>query len=203
MWSDDGIAIRLPDSDAVPPTDLIADRRRTISTTCCSSGWRRARCSPPASARTRRARCCCRGAGPGQRTPLWQQRLKAHDLQQVAKSVRIVPDHARDLPRGALRRVRGAAPEAAAGVDRDRAGAAGRGRVERSRRRLPARCCSTTSRATCTRATRPRPSGGRRRSQLDRALLAELLAADDLRELLDAEAIAEVEAELQGDRPRA
>ena len=33
---------------------------------------------------------------------------------------------------------------------------------------------------------------------LDRALLAELLAADDLRELLDADAIAEVEAELQG-----
>ncbi len=33
---------------------------------------------------------------------------------------------------------------------------------------------------------------------LDRALLAELLAADDLRELLDAEAIAEVERELQG-----
>src|SRR5262249_19133717 len=32
---------------------------------------------------------------------------------------------------------------------------------------------------------------------LDRSLLAELLAADDLRELLDAEAIEEVEAELQ------
>ena len=41
-------------------------------------------CSPHASASARRAPCCCRGARPGKRQPLWQQRQRAAQLLQVA-----------------------------------------------------------------------------------------------------------------------
>ena len=82
-WSDDGIAIRLPDSDAAPPTDLIAvppDDLDDLLVTRVSQ-------SPLFAGRFRenaaRALLLPRRR-PGIRMPLWQQRLKAHDLQQVA-----------------------------------------------------------------------------------------------------------------------
>ena len=67
IWSDDGIAIRLPEGDA--PLDgiealLFPDAGR-------ARGPRRRpavdarRCSPAGSARTPPGRCCCRAAGPG------------------------------------------------------------------------------------------------------------------------------------------
>ena len=67
IWSDDGIAIRLPDSEValegVGPAAVPGPRggrgpRRL-------AGRRRRRCSRRASARTRRGRCSCRAAGPG------------------------------------------------------------------------------------------------------------------------------------------
>ena len=84
MWSDDGIAIRLPDSDAVPPTDLIAVPPGDLDELLLD----RVAQSPMFAARFRenaaRALLLPRRR-PNMRTPLWQQRLKAHDLQQVAK----------------------------------------------------------------------------------------------------------------------
>src|SRR3954453_19209744 len=91
------------------------------------------------------------------------------------------------------------------------------------RRRSPARCCSTTWPPTCTRATRPTRNGGggRWRSSrgcwarpsaeggwalsLDRELLRELLGQEELRDLIDPAALADVEADLQraSDRTRA
>ena len=65
MWADDGIALRLPDSDSAAAGRPDRDRRPTSWTTCCSSASRRARSSPPASARTPPARCCCRAAARG------------------------------------------------------------------------------------------------------------------------------------------
>jgi ATP-dependent Lhr-like helicase len=61
----------------------------------------------------------------------------------------------------------------------------------------PRRCSSAGSGPTCTRATRRWPSAGRRRCPLDRELLAELLGAGELRELLDADVLANLELELQ------
>ena len=100
---------------------------------------------------------------PGQRTPLWQQRLKAQSLLEVARpygSFPIVLETYReclqdvfDLPalRGHPARLShpGARPR--------------RGRDRRPPRRWPPRSSSTTSRRTCTRTTRPPPSGARRR----------------------------------------
>ena len=56
IWSDDGIAFHLPDSDAPPATDLLLLSRRS-STSSCSRRWGRRRSSARASARTPRAPC--------------------------------------------------------------------------------------------------------------------------------------------------
>ena len=56
IWSDDGIALHLPDADAAPAVDeLLLDPQAWRSS--CWPRWGRARCSAPASARTRLARC--------------------------------------------------------------------------------------------------------------------------------------------------
>ena len=84
LWADDGIAIRLPDSDTPPPVDLIAIPPDDLDDLLID----RVSESPLFAARFRenaaRALLIPRRR-PGQRTPLWQQRLKAHDLQQVAQ----------------------------------------------------------------------------------------------------------------------
>jgi ATP-dependent Lhr-like helicase len=59
---------------------------------------------------------------------------------------------------------------------------------------LPPRCCSTTSPPTCTRGTRRTPSAA---PPLDRELLRELLGQEELRELIDAGALAALEADLE------
>jgi ATP-dependent Lhr-like helicase len=56
IWSDDGIAIHLPDADAAPPSDLVLiDPRRSRSWSSTKSATRRS--SAHASARTPRGRC--------------------------------------------------------------------------------------------------------------------------------------------------
>ena len=83
MWSDDGIALRLPDADAPPPLDLMLIAPDELDDLLLSQ----IASSPLFAGRFRenaaRALLIPRRR-PGQRTPLWQQRLKAHDLQQVA-----------------------------------------------------------------------------------------------------------------------
>ena len=71
-----------------------ASRRRPIRRCCCRMPTRsrrwccgssdRRRSLPRASAKRPRARCSCPAAGPGMRTPLWQQRKRASDLLAVA-----------------------------------------------------------------------------------------------------------------------
>ena len=57
----------------------------TTSRSWSSRRWAAPRCSEPASARTRPGPLIPRRR-PGQRTPLWQQRLKAQSLLQVARN---------------------------------------------------------------------------------------------------------------------
>ena len=83
-----------------------SSRSPTSSRSSSSARSRAARCSPRASARTRRGRSSCRAAGPGTRTPLWQQRQRAADLLAVASPLRQLPDPRRDVPRGPLGRLR-------------------------------------------------------------------------------------------------
>ena len=161
------------------------------------TGSPKSACSRPVSGENAARALLLPRRRPNMRTPLWQQRLKGARSAAGRQALRLVSDHARDLPRGALRRVRGAAAKAAAPGDRQRPGAAGRGRVGTAL----AVCQLSAVRLHRKLHVRGRRSGRRTADEtltLDRALLAELLAADDLRELLDAEAIAEVNTELQG-----
>src|ERR671926_188910 len=84
IWSDDGIALHLPDADAPPPTDdIIVDPDEVEELVVAELGG-----SALFGARFRenaaRALLIPRRR-PGERTPLWQQRLKAQGLLQVAR----------------------------------------------------------------------------------------------------------------------
>ena len=196
MWSDDGIALRLPDADEPPPLELIAIAPEDLDDLLVE----RVASSPLFAGRFRenaaRALLIPRRR-PGQRTPLWQQRLKAHDLQQVAVkhgSFPIVLETYRELLadvfevpalRGLLQRI-------------------GRGEVRlievESERPSPFASSLLFDYIATYMYEGDAPVAERRAQalQLDRALLSELLSAGDLRELLDAEAISEVESELGG-----
>ena len=164
IWSDDGIVLHLPDLDAEEAEALCRSAaellmlepeevEQAVTAELGGSALFGARFRENAA----RALLIPR-AYPGKRTPLWQQRLKAQNLLEVARRyadfpivletyrecLRDVldvpgledaaarPAHARDLARG--------------GRDPDRLA------------RLPPRCCSTTSPPTCTRATPRAPS---------------------------------------------
>jgi ATP-dependent Lhr-like helicase len=84
IWSDDGIALHLPDADVPPPTDdlILApeDLQELVVTEVGQSALFGARFRENAA----RALLIPRRR-PGERTPLWQQRLKAQGLLQVAR----------------------------------------------------------------------------------------------------------------------
>ncbi|HEY6151874.1 MAG TPA: DEAD/DEAH box helicase, partial [Gaiellaceae bacterium] len=84
IWSDDGIAIHLPDADAPPPIDdVLLDPgeveelvTRELGDTALFGARFRENAGRALLIPRRR---------PGERTPLWQQRLKAQSLLQVAR----------------------------------------------------------------------------------------------------------------------
>ncbi len=196
MWSDDGIAIRLPDSDTVPPTDAIAIAADDLDDLLLE----RVAASPMFAARFRenaaRALLLPRRR-PNARTPLWQQRLKAHDLQQVARrygSFPIMLETYREVLSDVFE-----VPRLKQLLDSIATGAVRLVEVESAH---PSPFASSLLfdyiASYMYEGDAPAAERHMQTLTLDRALLAELLAADDLRELLDADAIAEVEAELQG-----
>ena len=84
IWSDDGIALHFPDADQPPPlSDLLLDPdevEELVLQELAQSALFGSRFRENAS----RALLIPRRR-PGQRTPLWQQRLKAQSLLQVAR----------------------------------------------------------------------------------------------------------------------
>ena len=196
LWSDDGIALHFPDSDAPPsarrpPARPGRDRG--------ASSWpssRSPRSSARASARTPPERCSSRAAGPGQRTPLWQQRLKAQSLLQVARRYPQFPivletyreclQDVFDLP--ALRRIlQGIQTRELDLVEVETASAS-------------PFASSLLFDYVATYMYEDDTPPEERRAQalsLDRDLLRELMGVEELRELLDAGAIEQVEASLR------
>ena len=187
-----------------PPIDLVRDRRPTSSRTWCSSG---SRSSPLFAGRFRenaaRALLLPRRR-PGQRTPLWQQRLKAHDLQQVAvkygsfpivlETYREVLSDVFELP--ALRELLARA--------RPRRGAA----WSRSSPTRPSPFATLAAvrlhRHLHVRGRRARwPSGGRRRSRSTGRCWPSCCRPTTCASCSTPSAIAEVEGELQRRRARA
>ena len=198
IWSDDGIALHFPDAD-VPPTasELLIEPGEIEDLVVAELGdtalfGARFRENAARSLLIPRRR-------PGERTPLWQQRLKAQSLLQVARrygSFPVVLETYReclqdvfDLP--ALRTV-------LTGIQTRRLDL-----VEVETGTASPFSSSLPFDYVATYVRRRTPPAERRAQalSLDRDLLRELLGQEELRDLLDPDALEEVERQLRG-RPR-
>ncbi|MFO7573265.1 MAG: helicase-related protein, partial [Gaiellaceae bacterium] len=194
LWSDDGIALHFPDADAPPAVaDLLIDPDEIEELVLAELGQ-----SALFGARFRenasRALLIPRRR-PGQRTPLWQQRLKAQGLLQVARRYPQFPivletyreclQDVFDLP--ALRGIlRGLSTRELDLVEAETASAS-------------PFASSLLFEYVATYMYEDDTPPAERRAQalsLDRDLLRELMGIEELRELLDAGAIEQVEASL-------
>ena len=195
LWSDDGIAIRLPESEErIPVEDLLFDPdeieelvvARLPGTALFTTMFREA--AARALLLPRRT--------PGRRTPLWQQRQRGADLLEVASRHPTFP----------------ILLEATREVLRDVFDVPGLKEVlgDVRARRIHVVPVDTTRSSPFAQSLLFRwvsvymyeadaPMAERRAAalSLDRELLRELLGAEDLRELIDPVALAELELELQ------
>ncbi|MBV9213215.1 MAG: DEAD/DEAH box helicase [Actinobacteria bacterium] len=195
IWSDDGIVVHLPDADEPPPADVVLidpdELEDLVVRELGSSALFGARFRENAA----RALLLPR-AYPGKRTPLWQQRLKAQSLLEVAKSYGQFPI-VLETYRECLRDVH----DLPALQDL----------LRRLHRREISLVEVETARASPFASSLlfdyvatymyegDTPNAERRAAalSLDRDLLRELLGQEELRELIDPQALAEVEASLQ------
>jgi ATP-dependent helicase Lhr and Lhr-like helicase len=201
IWSDDGIVVHLPDADEPPSSDLVMVEPDVVEDLVV----RELSASALFGARFRenaaRALLLPR-ARPGKRTPLWQQRLKAQSLLEVAKrygQFPIVLETYReclrdvlDLP-GLEELLRGLHTRELSLVE-----------VE-TQRASPFASSLLFDYVATYMYEGDTPNAERRAAalSLDRELLRELLGQEELRELIDPDALAEVEADLQRTSERA
>jgi ATP-dependent Lhr-like helicase len=196
LWTDDGIAMHLPEVESPPSLDDLMLEPEEVEPLVAAQ--------LPASAlfaarfRENAARSLLLPRRrPGQRTPLWQQRMRSAGLLQVAGQFPDFPILAEtwrevmtdyfDMPAllALLRAIRSREIRVVA-VDTERAS--------------PFASSLLFSYVAEFMYAGDAPLAERRAQALtlDRELLAELLGSEDLRELLDPDAIAAVELELQG-----
>ncbi|HKT43789.1 MAG TPA: DEAD/DEAH box helicase [Gaiellaceae bacterium] len=199
IWSDDGIAFHLPEADAPPATDQLLLAPDELDELVIAEVGQTALFGARFRENAARALLIPRRR-PGERTPLWQQRLKAQGLLQVARkyaSFPIVLETYReclqdvfDLP--ALKKLlHGLQTREIDLVD-----------VETSSASPFAASLLFDYIATYMYEDDTPPAERRAQAlSLDRELLKELLGQEELRELIDVDALAEVEASL-GPKPR-
>jgi len=196
MASDDGIVVRLPETDADPPgADLFAFDPDEIDDLVT------AEVGGSALFASRFRECAARALllprrDPGRRSPLWQQRQRSAQLLEVARdypafpivleAVREVLQDVYDVP--ALRRLMGSLDSRTVTIDE----------VVTSAPSPFARSLLFGYVAAFL-YEGDSPLAERRAAalSLDPALLAELLGRAELRDLLDADVLEEIEAELQ------
>ncbi len=196
LWSDDGIAFHFPDADAPPPTEqLVLDPDEVDDLIMAELGGT-ALFGSRFRENAARALLIPRRR-PGERTPLWQQRLKAQSLLQVAKkygsfpvmleTFREVLQDVFDLP--ALKRLlHGVKTRQIDVVDVESASAS-------------PYSSSLLFDYIATYMYEDDTPPAERRAQalsLDRDLLRELLGQEELRDLLDPGALDQVETSLAG-----
>jgi ATP-dependent helicase Lhr and Lhr-like helicase len=195
IWSDDGIAFHLPDADSPPATDLLVLDPDELEDLVLAEVGQTALFGARFRENAARALLIPRRR-PGERTPLWQQRLKAQGLLQVARkysSFPIVLETYReclqdvfDLP--ALKRLLG----------RLRAREIDLVDVETATASPYASSLLFDYIATYMYEDDTPPAERRAQAlSLDRDLLRELLGQEELRELIDPAALAEVESSLR------
>jgi ATP-dependent helicase Lhr and Lhr-like helicase len=196
IWSDDGIAIHLPDADAAPPTDDILLEPDQLEELVTQELGETALFGARFRENAGRALLIPRRR-PGERTPLWQQRLKAQSLLQVARRYPAFPivletyreclQDVFDLP--ALKKLlQGLRTRQIDLVDVETASAS-------------PYAASLLFDYVATYMYEDDTPAAERRAQalsLDRDLLRELLGQEELRDLIDAGALAEVEEQLRG-----
>jgi ATP-dependent helicase Lhr and Lhr-like helicase len=196
IWSDDGIALHLPDADAPPPTNDIVISPDEIEELVVQEVGQSALFGARFRENAARALLIPRRR-PDQRTPLWQQRLKAQGLLQVARrygSFPVILETYReclqdvfDLP--ALKRLlTGLRTRELDLVDVETATAS-------------PYSASLLFDYIATYMYEDDTPPAERRAQalsLDRDLLRELLGQEELRDLLDIGAVEEVEQQLRG-----
>jgi ATP-dependent helicase Lhr and Lhr-like helicase len=195
IWSDDGIVIHLPDADEPPPADLIMvepdELEDLVVRELSGSALFGARFRENASRSLLIPR-----AYPGKRTPLWQQRLKSQSLLEVARDYPRFPviletyreclRDVLDLP--SLRQILTDLHSRKLGL------------VEVETPTASPFASSLLFDYVATYMYEGDTPNAERRAAalaLDRDLLSELLGQEELRELIDPEALEEVEAQLQ------
>ncbi|HVD12228.1 MAG TPA: DEAD/DEAH box helicase [Gaiellaceae bacterium] len=197
IWSDDGIAIHLPDADAPPPIDDVLLEPEQIEELVTQELGETALFGARFRENAGRALLIPRRR-PGERTPLWQQRLKAQSLLQVARRYPAFPvvletyreclRDVFDLP--ALKQLlQGLRTRQIDLVDVETASAS-------------PYAASLLFDYVATYMYEDDTPAAERRAQalsLDRDLLRELLGQEELRDLIDPGALAEVEERLRGD----
>jgi ATP-dependent Lhr-like helicase len=197
IWSDDGIALHFPEADAPPPTEeLMIDPGEVEDLVVNELGdtalfGARFRENAGRSLLIPRRR-------PGERTPLWQQRLKSQSLLQVARKYGSFPviletyreclQDVFDLP--ALRNLLQGLKTRELDL------------VEVETQSASPYSASLLFDYIATYMYEDDTPPAERRAQalsLDRDLLRELLGQEELRDLLDADAVEDVERQLQGE----
>jgi ATP-dependent Lhr-like helicase len=197
IWSDDGIALHLPDADAPPPVDDVLIDPGELDDLVVSELGGTALFGSRFRENAARALLIPRRR-PGQRTPLWQQRLKAQGLLQVARRYADFPvvletyreclQDVFDLP--ALRQL-------LADLQSRRLDL-----VEVETPTASPYASSLLFDYVATYMYEDDTPLAERRAQalsLDRDLLKELLGQEELRDLLEPDALDQVEKELAGD----
>jgi ATP-dependent helicase Lhr and Lhr-like helicase len=195
IWSDDGIVVHLPDADEPPGAELVMVEPDALEDLVVRELSGSALFGARFRENAARALLLPR-AYPGKRTPLWQQRLKAQSLLEVAKrygQFPIVLETYReclrdvlDLP-GLEALLRGLHTRELSLVE-----------VE-TQRASPFASSLLFDYVATYMYEGDTPNAERRAAalSLDRELLRELLGQEELRELIDPGALAEVEADLQ------
>ena len=196
IWSDDGIALHLPDADAPPPLEELLVGPDELEDLVVAELGGAALFGARFRENAARALLIPRRR-PGQRTPLWQQRLKAQGLLQVARRYPDFPvvletfreclQDVFDLPalRGLLEALR-------------------QRRIDLVEVETPSASPFASSLLFDYVATYMYEDDtplAERRAQalaLDRDLLKELLGQEELRDLIDRDAVDEVEEQLRG-----
>ncbi|HWH13560.1 MAG TPA: DEAD/DEAH box helicase, partial [Miltoncostaeaceae bacterium] len=195
IWTDDGIALHLPEADEAPPAELAIMDPEEVEELVIGELGGTALFGSRFRENAARALLIPRRR-PGSRTPLWQQRLRASSLLQVARRFGSFPviletyreclDDWFDLPalRELLTRVRSREVSV----------------VEVETPAPSPFANSLLFEYVATYMYEGDAPVAERRAQalsLDRDLLRELLGRDELRELIDPDALAAVEADLQ------
>jgi ATP-dependent helicase Lhr and Lhr-like helicase len=195
MYTDDGIVVRLPEADEAPPSDSILFDPEEVEDLVVGQ------VSASALFASRFRECAARALllprrRPGQRTPLWQQRQRSAGLLQVASrfgSFPIVLETVRECLQDVFD-VPGLV-ELMASVARREV------RVVEVDTPFPSPFASSLQfgyvAAFMYEGDAPLAERRAQALSLDRSILAELLGREELRDLIDPAALADLELELQ------